>query len=255
VRKFAPSDQQNRSLQQRATRRKKGTPLAQELVGTTKWSSHGKPGQKMPILPVIGIRTDGQREVLAFTVGERENQTAREDRLQNLKDRGVQQVDLWITDGNQAMLNALVLKLLDTPRQRCALHKMKKVLSYIPERQEAQVEPELKALFYQENREKADQAVAAFCLKYEKIYPTAVGCLQRDLQACLTFYAFPRAHWRTIRSPNYGLATNVIEQLFEEVKRRSHKMGAAFGNETSCLLMFYAVVRTLKFHRVAMPNS
>src|SRR5512143_2512776 len=41
-------------------------------------------------------------------------------------------------------------------RQHCLLHKMKNVLSYFAERQQAQVEPELKALFYQENRQKAD---------------------------------------------------------------------------------------------------
>ena len=41
---------------------------------------------------------------------------------------------------------------------------------------------------------------------------------------------------------------------FEEVKRRSHKMGAAFRTEDSCLLMFYAVVRTLHFRKVLMTN-
>ncbi len=47
--------------------------------------------------------------------------------------------------------------------------------------------------------------------------------------------------------------TNVIERLFGEVKKRSHKMAAAFRNETSCLLMFYAVIRSLKFRRISMP--
>jgi putative transposase len=63
----------------------------------------------------------------------------------------------------------------------------------------------------------------------------------------LTFYAFPPAHWKTIRT------TNVIERLFGEVKKRSHKMAAAFRNESSCLLMFYAVIRGLKFRRISMP--
>ena len=58
----------------------------------------------MPILALVGITEDGQREVIAFTVGERENQKACEDLLENLKNRGVAQVELWITDGNQAML-------------------------------------------------------------------------------------------------------------------------------------------------------
>lgn len=204
-------------------------------------------GQKMPVLAVVGINPAGEREVLAFTVGERENQGAWEDLLEQLKTRGVEQVDLWITDGNQAMLNAVSRKFPQAARQRCVKHKMDNVLSYVPDKQRDAVEPELKAIFYQETRAQADQAVAAFCEKYAKTYPTAVACLQRDLTACLTFYAFPKAHWKTIRT------TNVIERLFNEVKRRSHKMAAAFRNEGSCLLMFFAVVRSLKFRRVAMP--
>ncbi len=64
-------------------------------------------GCKMPILAFVGIDEDGRRDVLAFSVGERENQQAWEDVLENLKSRGVEQVDLWITDGNRGMLNAI----------------------------------------------------------------------------------------------------------------------------------------------------
>ncbi len=205
-------------------------------------------GCQMPILAVVGITLTGERQVLAFTVGERENQTAWEELLEDLKRRGVKAVDLWITDGNQAMLNALATKFGDSPRQRCVHHKMENVLSYVPKQQRARIEPELRAIFYQKDRTQAEQVAAAFCAKYEADYPTAVACLQRDLEACLTFYSFPQAHWKTIRT------TNVIERLFGEVKRRSHKMAAAFRNEDSCLLMFYAVVRSLKFNRLSMPT-
>lgn len=204
-------------------------------------------GHKMPILAVIGIDLAGEREVLGFSVGDRENQLAWEQLLDDLKNRGVQQVGLWITDGHQAMLNAVETKFPASHRQRCVKHKMDNVLSYIPDKQRDQVEPELKAIFYQDSRQQADQLVAAFIAKFEPIYPTAVACLQRDLEACLTFYAFPPAHWKTIRT------TNVIERLFGEVKKRTHKMAAAFRNENSCLLMFYAVIRGLKFRKIAMP--
>lgn len=62
------------------------------------------------------------------------------------------------------------------------------------------------------------------------------------------FYDFPKEHWKMLRT------NNVIERLFEEIKRRSHKMAAAFRNETSCLLLFYAVVRRLKFHKLPIPQ-
>jgi putative transposase len=51
-------------------------------------------GCKMPILAVVGIDTDGKREVLAFCVGERENQNAWEDLLEQMKERGVESIDL-----------------------------------------------------------------------------------------------------------------------------------------------------------------
>jgi len=204
-------------------------------------------GCKMPILAVVGIDTEGKRDVLAFSVGERENQPAWEDVLQNLKDRGVETIDLWVTDGNKAMLNAIEVKFPTSQRQRCVMHKMENVLGYVPEKQQDQVRPELRAIFYQANRQKADQEVTAFVAKYEKIYPTAVECLKRDLEACLTFYSFPDKHWKFIRT------TNIIERLFGEVKKRSHKMSAAFRNESSCLLMFYAVIRSLKLRRISIP--
>ena len=64
-------------------------------------------------------------------------------------------------DGNQAMLNALTKKFPDCARQRCVVHKMDHVFSYVPTKQQEQLKPELKALFYQKDRRSADQAVAA----------------------------------------------------------------------------------------------
>ncbi|MGB8646226.1 MAG: IS256 family transposase [Anaerolineae bacterium] len=205
-------------------------------------------GCKMPILAVIGIRPDGTREVLGFSVGDRENQAAWEQLLDDLKVRGTEQVDLWITDGNRAMLNAVEAKFPAAKRQRCIKHKMENVLAYVPQKQRDAVEPELRAIFYQDTRTEAEQQFAAFCAKYEKTYPSAVECLQKDQATVLTFYDFPREHWKTIRT------TNVIERLFLEVKKRTHKMNAAFRNENSCLLMFYAVIRGVQFKKVKMAN-
>jgi putative transposase len=148
------------------------------------------------------------------------------------------------------MLNAIQSTFPQAQRQRCAQHKMDNVLGYIPQFQQAAVKPELRAIFYQESRKQANQEVEAFCAKYEPIYPpTAVACLRRDLEACLAFYAFPKTHWKTIRT------TNIIERLFGEVKKRSRKMAAAFRNEDSCLLMFYAVIRSLRFQKIRVDTK
>jgi transposase-like protein len=205
-------------------------------------------GQKMPILALIGITPEGVREVIAFTVGERENQGAWENLLSDIKARGVQEIGLWITDGHQAMLNAIALKFPSSQRQRCIKHKMDNVLSHVPDKQRELVRQELRAIFYQKSRTQADQVAAGFIEKYRTIYPSAIACMQRDWEACLTFYAFPELHWKNIRT------TNIIERTFEEVKKRSKKMAAAFRNEGSCLLLFYAVVRGLHFRRLRMPG-
>ena len=208
----------------------------------------GREAHKTPILALIGITEAGKREVIAFTIGERENQGAWENLLDDIKTRGVKHIELWITDGHQAMLNAIALKFPDSRRQRCMLHKLNNVLSHVPEKQRDTVESEFKAIFYQNNREKADQCAEAFRAKHRAQFPTAIECMARDWEACLTFYDFPEAHWPRIRT------NNVIERMFEEVKKRSKKMAAAFRNENSCLLLFYAVVRSLKFQNVVMPT-
>ena len=53
----------------------------------------------MPILAIIGIRDDGTREMQAFSTGDRENQAAWVDLVQDIQNRGVQAADLRITDG------------------------------------------------------------------------------------------------------------------------------------------------------------
>ncbi len=70
-------------------------------------------GCKMPILAVVGISTTGERDVLAFTVGERENEQAWKDLFDDLKARGVKEIGLWVSDGNKAMLNAITHHIRD----------------------------------------------------------------------------------------------------------------------------------------------
>ncbi len=69
------------------------------------------------------------------------------DLFEDLKARGVKQIGLWISDGTKAMLNAIAAKFGTAPRQRCVVHKMDNVLSYIPNKQQEQIKPELRALF------------------------------------------------------------------------------------------------------------
>jgi hypothetical protein len=66
-----------------------------EASGTSFTVSYNEEGCKMPILAVVGIAEPGERDVLTFSVGDRENQQAWEDLLQDLKERGVKAIGLW----------------------------------------------------------------------------------------------------------------------------------------------------------------
>jgi len=90
---------------------------------------------------------------------------------------------------------------------------------------------------------------AASRFKFAATYPSTIECLDRDWEAYLTLYALPQTHWKTIRT------NNVIERLFGEVKKRTHKMAAPFQGEESCLLMFYAVIRSLTFRKLTMSTE
>ena len=52
---------------------------------------------------------------------------------------------------------------------------MDNVLSYVPKKQRDAVRAELMAILYQKDREAAEQELAAFCEKFDSIYPTAIA--------------------------------------------------------------------------------
>ena len=84
----------------------KSRPLAEryayaEASGTYFTVIYNDEGCKMPILAVVGITETGEREVLAFRVGDRENEQAWKDLMEDLKERGIKTIGVWISDGNQ----------------------------------------------------------------------------------------------------------------------------------------------------------
>ncbi|MGQ9815154.1 MAG: transposase [Candidatus Roseilinea sp.] len=76
-------------------------------------------GHKTPAPALIGITPEGRCALIAFTVGKRENRQAWEGLFEDIRSRGVQEIGLWVSDGHQAMLNALEAKFPAVRRQRC----------------------------------------------------------------------------------------------------------------------------------------
>lgn len=210
---------------------------------------YGDRCERIALLFAVGVRLSGEKELLAFTVGDAESHDAWAAFLHDLKRRGLTQVDLILTDGNAALLAQIRTCFPQAHYQRCVIHKIANILARIPKRWQDEVEADLHQIFYQADRSQAEAQLVAFVHKWQKLFPEAVACLQRDGADCLTFYAFPKKHWRALRS------TNVIERVVGELKRRVHKMAAAFTNEQSCLLLVFAVLRTLHLKSMSVPEQ
>jgi putative transposase len=168
---------------------------------------HGTKTDGTLILTALGVDLEGSREVLAFRASAEESKEGWSALVQDLRTRGVSQIDLIVTDGHEGLRASVADLFPATLRQRCSVHKQRNVMSAIPKREQQEVATELSGIFKQENKEEALLNLAAFKAKYQKRYPEAVRSLCEDEEHLLTFYAFPPVMHRYIRS------TNAIESL------------------------------------------
>ena len=100
---------------------------------------HGKETDATMILTALGVDLEGSREVLAFRACAEESQDGWSCLLQDLRSRGLKEVDLFVTDGADGLLAALADLFPATRRQRCLIHKQRNVKSAIPKREQQEV--------------------------------------------------------------------------------------------------------------------
>lgn len=204
---------------------------------------HGSQTDATMMLTALGVDLEGSREVLAFRACAEEDKEGWSCLLQDLRNRGVSEIDLLVTDGHDGLLAAVSTLFPATLRQRCLVHKQRNVMSAIPKREQQEVSTELAGIWKQENKEQALLNLAAFKAKYQKRYPEAIRSLSEDEEHLLTFYAFPPVMHRYIRS------TNAIESLFSNVRQRTDQIDA-FTTETSCLTIVWAVMQDIRLPKI-----
>ena len=122
---------------------------------------HGSKTEATMILTALGVDLEGSREVLALRASAEESKEGWSALLQDLRTRGVSQMDLIVTDGHEGLLAAVADLFAATLRQRCLVHKQRNVMSAIPKREQQEVATELSGIFKQEKREEALLNLAA----------------------------------------------------------------------------------------------
>src|SRR5256886_2014082 len=204
---------------------------------------HGEKTDSTIILTALGVDLEGNKEVLALRACAEEDKDGWSCLIQDLRTRGVTQIDLIVTDGHDGLLAAVASLFPVTLRQRCLVHKQRNVMNAIAHREHKEVATELAGIWKSQTLEEARTQLAAFKGKYRLRYPEAVRSLCEDEDHLLTFYAFPQVMHRYIRS------TNAIESLFSNVRQRTDQIDA-FTTETSCLTIVWAVMQDIRLPRI-----
>jgi len=205
---------------------------------------------KEGVLVAHAILEDGSRELLAIHLGPRESEDSWRTVLNDLVERGLEEPKLVISDGCPGLIAAVKKTWREVPRQRCIAHKIRNVIGRVTKKEQPQLKKAVTKIFYAPSLNEAKIAVGRFIAKYGDRYPTACETLCKDIDDCLTFYAFPEVHWKRIRT------SNVIERAFKEVRRRTRVVGR-FPTEKSALVLIWASIEQdrLKWRGVKMSSS
>ena len=204
---------------------------------------HGEQVDRMVVLAVLGVDPSGDKEILGLRMSAEESKEGWAALFSDLRKRGVEKLDLAVSDGNDGLIAALKEVFPQTPLQRCVVHKQRNVVSAVPKRLKGQIGAEVAAIWQQPDKENATMVVEAFKLRYAKTYPEAVASLNEGWEETLTFYDFPVVMQRYIKT------TNAIESTFSQVRGRTDQVDA-FTNEDSCLMLVWATLEGIRFQRI-----
>ena len=190
--------------------------------------------ENVSALVAYGVGEDGHRHLLAVTIGPSESQESWADLLRQLLDRGLSGVQLVIADGHAGLAAAARQALPEARIQRCTVHLTRNVLAKAPWRLRGRLGKETSAIFEAPNPKAATERLEVLKAGLGKQVPEALECLEAGFAASTQFYAFPKAHWKRLRS------TNGLERLNGEIKRRTRAVGA-FPDRASARRLITAV--------------
>jgi transposase-like protein len=138
-----------------------------------------------------------------------------------------------ISDGHKGIQKAVENAFLGASWQMCNVHFMRAVLKNIPKKDKAEVAYQLRDAL--EDESKMQKLATSLD---EKGYSRSAETIERFRFDLWNYKAFPRAHWRKIRT------TNGLERINKELKRRTRVAGA-FSNDESLLRLAVSVMMNI----------
>ena len=206
-------------------------------------------GCSQGLLCAWGICREGRKVLLHLALGSRESYENCLEFIRDMMRRGLPTPVMLTTDGAPGLIRAVKEVWGKSLRQRCLAHKMRNILSKVPQSAREEIKRRVQDVFYAPSLETARQRAQQVQHDYEHAYPAALRSFQDDLEACLAYLRCPLAHHKAIRT------TNLLERAFQENRRRT-KVIPHFFTERACLkLVFSALGHTSqRWRRVTMTE-
>lgn len=175
--------------------------------------------KNLAVAVVVGLDENGKRDILAIEPMYEESETTYQSLFDNLKERGLKNVWLVVSDAHKGLVKAIQKSFIGCSWQRCKVHFMRNILAHVPAKGKAEFANRLKQIWLQPDMESAQAYANSFMDTYENKYPGAIKILEEGLEDSLQFYTFKRIDHRKISS------TNILERLNREIRRRTAVVG------------------------------
>lgn len=183
----------------------------------------------------IGINTMGYREILGFSVMDKETKESYAGFFEGLNRRGLGKIDLCVSDDHTGLVTAFKEKFLGASWQRCQTHFSRNMLDKTPKKHWPEVKERLKEIYTARNLEKAKEYKDEMFERLREIAPKAAELLDEGFDDIAAIFALPAKYRTKLRT------SNLIERMNEELRRRERPI-RIFTNEASVLRILGTVI-------------
>jgi putative transposase len=184
----------------------------------------------------IGVTVEGERDVLGIWWQETEGAKFWLAVLNDLHQRGVQDVLICCVDGLAGFPEAIEAVFPQAWVQTCIVHQIRSSMRYVAYRDRKKVAADLKPIYRAPNIEAAEQALAAFDETWGERYPMIADSWRARWQHITPFLALPADLRRAVYTTNS--IENLNRQIRKTIKTRGH-----FPDEQAATKLIYLAIQ------------
>ena len=188
--------------------------------------------RKLAAYVILGINTEGKKEVLSITVGDNESSKYWLSVLNELKNRGVKDILIICADGLSGIKEAIAAAFPKTEYQRCIVHQVRNTLKYVPDKDRKAFASDLKTIYHASDEEKARLALNRVTEKWTVKYPNSMKRWYDNWDAITPIFKFSP----DVRKVIY--TTNAIESL-NSTYRKLNRQRSVFPSDIALLKALY----------------